>query len=293
MKKINVVLIAGLLVFCGNWGESLAAELSGDARERVLAALGHPSAEEIVGYCAHQTIDDDLYATMTIINRHRNGSEKKSIYTRLVKNPKAQNGVFEKMLLISEFPPEAAGMAFLRWEYTPETGKYPDQWLYSPSLRNVRKVSVRDEEERFLGSTLTLADIAIRPVTRDDHRLLKVFSQGNGYLFYVESVAKNKKDAYSKRVVTYFYEKGWSSCRVKQIDFYDKKGFLQKVQKNRWQEQGGIWVWDIVQVENLQTRELSIFKLENVAVNVGLEDKIFSERTLRRVSKLNLKKYMK
>ncbi len=293
MKKMNLILIVGALFLYGSWGGSFAAELSGDAREAALAALGHPSAEDIVGHCAHQAIDNDLAATMTIINRHRNGSEKKNIYTRLVKNSKAQGGVLEKMLLISEFPPEAAGMAFLRWEYTPETGKYPDQWLYSPSLRNVRKVSVRDEEERFLGSTLTLADIAIRPVTRDDHRLLKIFSQGNGYLFYVESVAKNKKDAYSKRVVTYFYEKDWASCRVKQIEFYDKKGFLQKIQKNRWQKQGGIWVWDVVQVENLQTRELSIFKLENVAVNVGLEDKIFSERTLRRVSKLNLKKYIK
>jgi hypothetical protein len=245
----------------------------------------HPNAVDIVGQCSHQAVQQDLTATMTIINRHRNGAEKKSIYKRLVKNAHGADEVLEKMLLISEYPPEAVGLAFLRWEYTADADKYPDQWLYTPSLRNVRKVSVRDDQERFLGSTLTLGDIGVRPIHRDDHRLLSIENSGQSYRFQFESTPVNQVDAYSKRLVDFIVDNGWDSCRVAKIEYYDRKGLLQKIQKNQWQKVDHAWVWRHVEVENLQTQELSIFQLENVKVDVGLDDDIFSERQLRRITK--------
>ena len=290
MLNYGCFLLRGLFLYLLVLNVCNANTLSSAAQADFLKALGQPSPEKVVQSCTHQAIDEDLLSTMTIVNRHRNGAEKKSIYTRLVKNPKGKDGVFEKMLLISKFPPEAAGMAFLRWEYTPDTGKYPDQWLYSPSLRNVRKVSIRDDEERFLGSTLTLADIGIREVSRDNHQILTISTSGDGYILQIESTAKVNDGSYSKRLISYYYEDNWDSCRVKQIGYYDKKGFLQKTQKNQWQMRSNIWVWQHVEVENHQTRELSIFELKDVEINVGLKDKIFSERTLRRASKLKFEK---
>ena len=247
------------------------------------------TADQIVAHCAHQTIENDLSATMTIINRHRNGAEKKSVYKRFVKNTKGKKRILEKMLLVSEYPPEAVGMAFLRWEYTAKAGKYPDQWLYSPSLRKVRKISVRDEEERFLGSTLTLGDIAIRPVESDKHQRLGYKGKDNLHRFQVESTPKQEGEAYSKRVTVYMLDDGWESCRVEKMEYFGKKGLLQKTQTNQWQKVDDAWVWKHVDVENFQTKEKSTFMLEDVKVNVGLDDDIFSERKLRRVSKKLLK----
>ena len=255
----------------------------------VFAQDAQVSVEEVVSQCAHQTIDQDLTATMTIVNRHRNGGEKRSVYKRFVKNGQGKGGVHEKMLLASEYPPEASGMGFLRWEYTEQAGKYPDQWLYTPSLRNVRKISVRDDQERFLGSTLTLGDIGVRPVGKDTHRMLKQGKKKQTTHYIVESIPVNKKDAYSKRVHHFINEDDWATCRVASIDYYDKKGLLEKKQNNRWQRIGESWVWQHVTVENVQTKELSTFQLDDVKVNVGLKDSLFSKRQLRRVDKITLK----
>ena len=247
------------------------------------------SAEEIVSQCAHQTIDKDLTATMTIVNRHRNGGEKRSVYKRFVKNGQGKGNIHEKMLLVSEYPPEASGMGFLRWEYTEQAGKYPDQWLYTPSLRNVRKISVRDDQERFLGSTLTLGDIGVRPVKQDKHRIVKQGKSKEAMNYIVESTPVDKQDAYSKRVYHFIKEDDWATCRVASIDYYDRKGVLEKKQNNRWQRISESWVWQHVTVENVQTKELSTFQLEDVEVNVGLKDSLFSKRQLRRVDKITLK----
>lgn len=250
--------------------------------QAVLMDLGDPSVERIVEQCAHKAIDKDLTAKMTIVNRHANGAEKKNVYQRLVKNAQGEDDVVEKMLLLAEYPPEAVGTAFLRWEYTVKTGKYPDQWLYSPSLRKVRKISVRDEQERFLGSTLSLGDIGIRDVARDQHQLKAVEKKGDVVWFVVESVPKDASEAYSKRESTYILDGGWERCRVEKIDYYDRKGLKQKTQTNQWQQVGPSWVWQSVEVDNHVTQERSTFQLEEVKVNTGLKDEIFSERELRR-----------
>lgn len=243
--------------------------------------------EIIATQCADRTVQEDLTAKMTIINRHRNGAEKKNVYKRYVKNGQGQDQIYEKMLLVSEYPPEAAGMAFLRWEYLPTESKYPDQWLYSPSLRKVRKISVRDNQERFLGSTLTLGDIGVRSYQRDKHTLLKAEKRGKVYLFHMQSIPKKKDDGYSKRLVSYIMDEGWESCRIARIDYYDLKGRILKTQKNQWQKIDDTLVWKHVEVENLQTQEASIFELDNVKVNVGLEDKLFTKRTLKRADNIN------
>ena len=244
-------------------------------------------SEIVATECADRTVEQDLTAQMTITNRHRNGSEKKNVYKRFVMNAQGREQVYEKMLLVSEYPPEAEGMAFLRWEYTTKAAKYPDQWLYSPSLRKVRKISVRDDQERFLGSTLTLGDIGVRAYQRDKHQLLKAEKQGSSYIFSMKSVPKSSDDAYSKRMVTYVMDAGWDSCRIARIEYYDRKGGMLKVQKNQWQQVGETWVWKHVEVENLQTRELSVFELDDVKVNVGLKDDIFSKRKLKRASSID------
>ena len=149
-------------------------------------------------------------------------------------------GVVEKMILFAQFPPESKGLAFMRWEYTPESKKVVDQWLYTPFLRNMRRVSARDEGERFLGSTLTLADIGMRAVNRDKHRLLRIDRNKNMMFYVIESIPVSKNDIYSKRIMWFSKTPSWENCLKAGVVYFDRKGFHLKNQKLRWQKVQGV-----------------------------------------------------
>ncbi len=250
--------------------------------ERGYAEDALPTAEEIIAHCNYKDVGDDQRTKMTIINRNKDGQEKKSVYRRFLRNYKGQKGVVEKMLLFAEFPPDVKGLAFMRWEYTPESGKPVDQWLYSPSLRNVRRVSVRDPGESFLGSTLALGDIGVHAIDQDNHRLLGVEARPGGPVYVVESTPKKESALYSKTVSSFANTGSWDNCVKVAVTYYDKKGLKLKEQTIDWQKLDEAWIWKQVDVTNVQTKQTSTFLIHDIEVNVGIKDKAFTERTLRR-----------
>ena len=55
---------------------------------------------------------------------------------------------------------------------------------------------------------------------------------------------------------------------------------MLKEQFIKWQEVDKAWVWDRVLVRNVRTKTASVFQVSGVAINTGLDDNLFSERTL-------------
>lgn len=242
------------------------------------------SADEIVRNCENKYAGNDQKSRLTIVNRNKDGSERKNIYVRFLKNYEPSGEVMQKMLLTSEFPPEAKGLTFMRWEYGLTTGKVPEQWLYTPSLRNVRRVSIRDPSESFLGTTLTLGDIAYRAADQDKHNLLGVERNIDGEFYVVESIPKEQGSLYSKVVNYYTKTANWDQCVKVHAIFFDTKGIQLKKQSLQWQQVGNAWVWSHVQVENTQNQQISTFDLTDVEINPGLNEELFTERNLRKGS---------
>jgi predicted methyltransferase len=247
-------------------------------------AAGPVSADEIVRNCENKYAGNDQKSRLTIVNRNKDGSERKNIYVRFLKNYEPNGEVMQKMLLTSEFPPEAKGLTFMRWEYGLTTGKVPEQWLYTPSLRNVRRVSIRDPSESFLGTTLTLGDIAYRAAEQDQHSLLGIERNIDGEFYVVESVPKEQASLYSKVVNYYTKTAGWDQCVKVHAIFFDTKGIQLKKQNLHWQQVSNAWVWSHVEVENTQNQQVSTFELSDVEINPGLSEELFTERNLRKGS---------
>lgn len=242
------------------------------------------SADEIVRNCENKYAGNDQKSRLTIVNRNKDGSERKNIYVRFLKNYEPNGEVMQKMLLTSEFPPEAKGLTFMRWEYGLTTGKVPEQWLYTPSLRHVRRVSIRDPSESFLGTTLTLGDIAYRAADQGQHNLLGVERNIDGEFYVVESMPKEQGSLYSKVVNYYTKTANWDQCVKVHAIFFDTKGIQLKKQNLRWQQVGNAWVWSHVEVENTQNQQVSTFELTDVEINPGLSEELFTERNLRKGS---------
>ncbi len=237
---------------------------------------------EIMERCNFKYPGEDQRSRLTIILRDKDGNEKKNIYRRLWKDFNGAEGIADKMVLFTEFPPDAQGAGFMRWAYTAASDRNADQWIYLPVLKKIRRVSIRDPGDSFLGSDLTYADISGRSLDADQHRLIQSMPRGDELVYAVENVPINKANSlYSKTVSWFVKGQDWDSCVKRQVDYFDKKGEPFKQQIIKWQRANKAWVWDDVTVRNVQTGHSSIFQVTDVQVNVGLSEDEFTERALR------------
>lgn len=242
-----------------------------------------PSADEIVQKCDTKYAGDDQWTTMTVVNRNKDGAERKAVYKRMVKNYAGQAGlVSQKMILVTEFPPSERDFAFMRVEYLPDADKVPEQWLYAPDSKALRRVAERDPTLSFLGSTLTLGDITQRAADHDTHRLIGVDRSFSGEAWLIESVPKKADPQYSKRISRFTKTPSWDTCVKEQVVYYDRKGIKLKVQDIKWQQVDGAWLWSHVDVVNTQDQRASVFDITDVRINTQLEEGLFTDRTLKR-----------
>lgn len=242
------------------------------------------TVDDIVQHCYFKYPGDDQKSTLTVLLRDRGGNEKKTVYQRYWKDYKGQDGFADKMALFTLYPPDAEHVGFLRWSYPMATDKNPDQWVYLPVLRKMRRVSVRDPADSFLGSDLTHFDIAGHQLDGSDHSIVRTLRRGNDILFQVRSVPRDKDKSIYGGYITVF-DKGpgadWDNCLMSEMQYYDKHGDLLKKETFKWQRVGKAWVWDTVTVANIQAVHSSLFNLADVQINVGLKDEVFTERNLR------------
>ena len=239
-----------------------------------------PGATEIMQRCGSKNPGDDQRSRFVVLHRDEKGKVRKSEYLRIWKDFKGRDDVSDKMILFQIYPPQAKGATFMRVAYMPEKNRNVDQWIYLPVLKKIRRVTIRDPGDSFLNSNLTYADVGFRALTQDEHHLLGTREIGGTVYYLVESVPKEEKPLYGKRVFWFNKTDDWNQCANVRIDYYDTKGDLLKEQFIKWQQVKDAWIWQRVLVRNVQTGTESRFFLSGVSVNTGLPDDVFSERTL-------------
>ncbi|MFQ5588844.1 MAG: outer membrane lipoprotein-sorting protein [Nitrospiria bacterium] len=220
---------------------------------------------------------EDQKNTVTLMLVERDGTTKKIVATRSWKNYRGEGGIDSKMLLITRFPEDSRGVAFLVWDYA-EKDKSDDLWLYLPALRMIRRISGQDLNDAFLGSDLTFGDMGQRRIEEDEHALLKEEHHLGAPAYVVVSTPKEAQSIYSKKV-SWISKTDWT---ILKIDYYDRAEKLLKRQTIEWQEVDQFSVWEQTQVTNVQNGHRTIFKVSDLTVNMGLQDQDFTERALKR-----------
>jgi len=246
------------------------------------AAADESDVREVIQQCEYKNPGNDQKSTLSIALIDKDGNKRENVYRRLWKNYHGEDGIQDKMVLITEYPPDAKGTGFMRWGFKASSDKMADQWLYLPHLRKVRRVSVRDPGDSFLGSDLTYGDIADRSIDDDEYKLLGHDLRKGADIYSVEIRPKEAGSIYSKKVSWYVKRGGWDDCLRVKTDYFDRQGNLLKKQRLAWQKVDGIWIWNRVTVDNVQTKHRSIFTVTDAKVNVGLGDGIFTERALKK-----------
>lgn len=268
ISKINVLTFTSLL--------SLLAGYS-NAEEPSVPALDQ--AETIVSNCDNKYAGEDQTTQLTVTVKNRLGSEHSAVYQRFWKTTEDNQ---EKLTLFTITPLDAKNTAFMQYTYSPSMNKDTEQWVYLPNLRKLKRVTIRDLSDSFLGSDLTHDDIRMRRVEDDQHKLLRVKESQGFKHFLIESTPKERESQYQRKIVHYALKLDSGVCLKKNVAYFDKKGASLKKQSIQWQQINGAWLWKRVEVTNSQSSSSSIFEVSNPQVNSNVDEKWFSVRMLKK-----------
>lgn len=149
------------------------------------------------------------------------------------------------------------------------------QWLYLPAFKNVKQLSSEEQNQSFMGSDFSIADIAGRQVNQDTHKLIK---EDEKY-YYIESIPKDKTDAYAKLEVK-VAKKIFIPI---QIVFYDKKGIkLKTLQNKKIKKIKGMYIASLAIMTNHQTKGQTITENSDIQVGIPVANTKVGLRGLKR-----------
>lgn len=244
------------------------------------STAAEPTAIDVVKQCYYKNQGKDQKTTLNIVIQDPERKGNSSEFLRMWKDYSQEPGdIEEKMVLYTTAPKESRGINYMRWSYRSTIDKPPEQWVYLPELQKTRRVSQRDPFDMSWG--LTDEDFRVRLLDEDTHTLLKTEQEGGMTVYTVESHPKTES-VYSRWVTRYVTPGALADCYREEVKYYDKAEKLLKNVHYKWQRIDDVWVWDTVTIENNKTLTTVSYRTLKAAVNVGLSDKDFTERELKR-----------
>jgi hypothetical protein len=240
------------------------------------------SADQIMDRSFKVYGGDDSVSTLTFTFDVNGEPERKLVYTMVWKKYAGKENTNAKFLFIKEFPAANRGTAYMAWRYRPYADMDDDEWIYLPETRTVRKLSHRDnlqEDEEFAITELKPKDLEPRDPSRDRHNLLRTEEIEGKQYYLIESVRKDETEFYP-------YAKVWrwisaDTFLPTYINYFDFNGHPLKREQIEWQQIGDAWVWKSLDVNNIQNGNKTRLDVSDIRLNVGIDDDVFSKRTMR------------
>jgi len=209
--------------------------------------------------------------TMTLINS--NGSTR----VRKIKQFTKDFGSVEKSIMFFISPADVKNTSFMNWSY--DSDKADDQWIYLPALKKVKRISSDSKSDYFMGSDFTYDDLGDRKLDADVHKLLREEKVNGVDCYVVESTPKDEDYMYSK-TITWIRKDNFVGAKR---EFYDEDGELLKTLSIKEVKNiSGIWVITHSEMHNVQKDHMTIMELTDVKINTGVSPSMFTERMMMR-----------
>jgi len=242
-----------------------------------LAQAEEPTGLEIMTRVDERDDGEDQVSRAVFRLVNKRGQERTRKTVRYWKDYDGQDELDAKMITFFESPPDVKGTGFMSWSYLDQT-RNDDQWIYLPALRKVRRIAASKQGDYFMGTDFTYDDMGERKVGEDTHSLVRSESLEGADCYVVESVPKEKRYIYSKRL-TWVDKAEWLPLKV---DYYDKKDRFLKTLETKWQRVDGLWTWQHSVMANHLTGHRTVIAIEDVKLNTGLDDGLYNRVTLEK-----------
>ena len=256
MKKLLFTIIACIIAMIANSAAG-AEELSAD---KIIEMANKAS------YYAGQ----DGRADVKMIIADSSGGTRIRTFTLLRKNLGEKD---QKFYVYFKSPADVRKMAYLVWKHV---GGNDDRWLWLPALNLKKRIAPGDKRTSFAGSDFFYEDVSGRGTGEDFHELIE--TDKTRYLI--------KNTPREPDSVEFAYYNVWINKETfipEKAEYYDKNGKLyRRVEAKKIVAiQGHPTVTESVAYD-LAAGTSTINKFENVKYDIGLKEKIFTERFLRR-----------
>jgi len=237
------------------------------------AGAAEPSVDEIVNranLAAYYGGEDGRSrVTMTITDSQGRKRMRQFIILRKDK----QDGGEQFFYVYFKKPSDVRKMVFMVHKHI---DRDDDRWLYLPALDLVKRIAAADKRTSFVGSNFLYEDVSGRGVDEDVHELT-----GSDDQFYI--VKNTPKDSNSVEFASYTVwidKKTWLPMK---IEYMDAQGHVyRRIEALDVQEIQGIPTVTRSRAADLDAGSATVAVFEDIRYNIGLSEKIFSERYLRR-----------
>jgi len=238
-----------------------------------LQAAESPTVEEIINranLAAYYAGDDGRAEVMMTITDAQGRARKREF---VILRHDVVDGGQQQFYVYFKKPSDVRKMVFMVHKYI---DKDDDRWLYLPALDLVKRIAGSDKRTSFVGSHFLYEDVSGRSVKEDIHELVDTTADyyvlkntpmyPAGVEFSSYTVWVNKQNFMLVKA-EYLDKEGRKYREVESLEIKNIQGFPTVVKARvRDLESGG--------------ETVSVFK--NVKYNIGLKDRIFTERYLRR-----------
>ncbi len=255
-----------------------------------LASGQTPSAEN-VQFTATQIMEqsqrafyyqgNDMKTRVTMELIDKNGGKRIRVMTMLRRN-EAKDGN-QKYFMYFHEPGDIRQMTFMVWKYP---AREDDRWIFIPAIDLIRRIAADDKRSSFVGSDFTYEDVSGRDLESDTHTFLREEKLGENDCYVIQSTPKVSVD-YVRRF-SWIAKETLLPLREEYFDAQDElyRVFTaDKVEEITVGEGDGNKTITTVTkrtMKNVKTGHRTEVIYESVVYNLGLEDKDFSERRMRR-----------
>lgn len=248
-----------------------------DSAAAETASASLPTPKEVMRRVDESNRTEDAQRELTMILVNSRGSKRER---EVISYRKKIDDYNDKALLKFLAPGDVAGTGLLTIEHE---DRDDDQWLYLPALKRTRRISAADKNDSFMGTEFTYEDMSSLKLDEYNYKLLGQEKLDGIDVAVIEMVPANEErreeSGYSKTVHWVDFDR-WV---ILKSHFYNLKDehykTLHSSEINRY---GGIWMPDKLVMENLKTGDSTVLEFDNTKINVGLDDRMFTERYLLR-----------
>ncbi|MFZ5863065.1 MAG: outer membrane lipoprotein-sorting protein [Nitrospirota bacterium] len=236
-----------------------------------------PSIDDIVRLVRGQdnAIDDETAdVEIRSTGAHGDGRTALRLYW---KNQRGKDGLLGLTLLVTQAPLNRKGEGFLLRQA--ERAGDSQAWLYLPDLRQALRITIAGQDvqrpKRNTDMLLGFEQLGTRLLGKAARSVA-----GREPLGGVEYVIVDERVDGEPNALRRFWVSpvNWT---IAKIEYRGPGGRVDQTQSIEWQQVGGAWVWERVEVRAADPPGHTVVELSNVAVNTGLSDRIFTVNTMK------------
>jgi hypothetical protein len=224
---------------------------------------------------------DDIKARVIMELIDKGGGKRTRDMTMLRRDEKERGN--QRYFMYFHKPGDVRRLTFMVWKYPT---KEDDRWIFIPAVDLIRRIAADDKRSSFVGSDFTYEDISGRDVASDTHTLLRSEMLQERECYVIQSVPKEPTE-YTKRL-SWIDKKTFLPLKE---EYYDAQNELfrvftaDKIEEITGAEGKDKKVFPTVTkrtMKNVKTGHRTEVTYKSVSYNLGLKDKDFSERQMRR-----------